>query len=66
MGNLSSLGADNDKRESIIIVWLDTNMNRTVEGQQTIKQLRNIVDQVKIFEDAHECQKYIRSKSTKK
>lgn len=66
MGNLTSLLPTDDGRESLIIVWLDINANRTVQGQQTKRLLQTLSHPVKIFEKSHDCEKFIRSNPKKK
>ena len=51
--------------EISITIWLDAEINKNVENQNAQQQLRTIVNRFKTFEDGNECEKYIRSKSSK-
>jgi len=69
MGIMKSLMSDNvivhNDVEISITIWLDAEINKKVENQNAQQQLRTIVNRFKTFEDANECEKYIRSKSSK-
>ncbi len=69
MGNKNSVVEDevnvyNDAEISIII-WLDPEINKKTENQKAQQQLCTIVNRFRTFEDANECEKYIRSISSK-
>ena len=55
-----------DERKAFDIVWLDANVNSTAENRQAQEHLRTMANRLKLFENSHECEKYIRSKSSKR
>ena len=69
MGNTKSLPSEDvivrNDVEISIIVWLDADINKKVENQKAQQQLRAIVNHLKTFEDGNQCEKYIRSISSK-
>jgi hypothetical protein len=69
MGNKNSVVDDefnvHNDAEISIIVWLDAEINTKIENQKAQQQLCTIVNRFKTFEDAYECEKYIRTISSK-
>jgi len=69
MGNIKSVMFNDvivhNNVEISIMIWLDADINKKVENQKAQQQLRNIVNRFKTFEDGNECEKYIRSISSK-
>jgi hypothetical protein len=50
--------------ETFSILWLDARVNITKENQQAQKELRQIINHLKIFDDLDQCQQYILSLSS--
>jgi len=69
MGNTRSVVSDDvtvrNDVEISIMVWVDAEINKKIENQKAQQQLRTIVNRFKTFEDGNECEKYIRSISSK-
>jgi hypothetical protein len=42
-----------------LIIWLDTEINKTEDNQQIHLQLRRTINNMKIFHDFNECEQYI-------
>jgi hypothetical protein len=69
MGNTKGLPTDDvivrNDLEISVMVWLDAEINKKIENQTAQHELRTIVNRLKTFEDGHQCEKYIRSISSK-
>lgn len=47
--------------ESLSLIWLDANVNSSSENIDVQKRLRSVINYLKTFHDAAECENYIRS-----
>jgi len=54
---------NDDNLESFALLWLDTHVDTSEENRQAQKQLRNIINHLKTFDDENECHEYILSMS---
>lgn len=50
-----------DNLESFALFWLDAQIDTKEENRQAQKQLRNIINYLKTFDDANNCEEYILS-----
>lgn len=55
-----------DDVETSIVVWVGGEINKKVESQKVQQRIQKIVSNFKVFEGENECEKYIRSISSKK
>ncbi|CAF1431777.1 unnamed protein product [Adineta ricciae] len=61
-GSTSSIVHSTDENlESLSLIWLDANVDNSIENVVIQNQLRSIVNYLKTFQDATECENYIRS-----
>ena len=51
--------------ESLSLIWLDAHVDTSRESIQLQTQLRSVINYLKTFQDASECEKYIRSVNEK-
>lgn len=49
--------------ETVCLIWLDSSVNTSTENVATQKQFRSILHHFKTFENAQNCEEYIRNKS---
>ncbi|CAF3356709.1 unnamed protein product, partial [Rotaria sp. Silwood2] len=49
--------------ETFSLVWLDSSVNDSQENLHTQQQLRTIINHLRIFDNSHNCENYIRSVS---
>jgi hypothetical protein len=67
MGASSSKAEELDKKdknnnlETFFLLWLDAQIHTIEENRQAQKQLRNIINHLKTFDDENDCQQYILS-----
>jgi len=67
MGVFSSKVKELDKHdnennlETFSLLWLDAQVDTSEENRQAQKQLRNIINHLKIFDNENDCQQYILS-----
>ncbi|CAF1402657.1 unnamed protein product [Didymodactylos carnosus] len=47
--------------ETFIIVWLDANVNKTKDNEETYKALRRSINYLKTFDNMQESETYIQS-----
>ncbi|CAF2878588.1 unnamed protein product [Rotaria sp. Silwood2] len=45
--------------ESFTCLWLDQNVHITQDNQETLKEFRQIINHLRIFDNANECEQYI-------
>ena len=50
-----------DNLETFTLIWLDLTKNKAHENIEIQNQLRHSVNYLKIFEQVHECEQFIRS-----
>ncbi|CAF3159823.1 unnamed protein product, partial [Rotaria sp. Silwood2] len=50
----------NSNFESFACLWLDQNVNSTQDNIQTQKELRQVINHLRTFDNIDECEKYIR------
>jgi hypothetical protein len=53
-----------DNLETFGLLWLDANVDTSEENRQAQKQLRHIINHLKIFDNQNLCQQYILSVSS--
>ncbi len=46
--------------ESFTCLWLDQNVNSTQDNQDTLQQLRQVINHLRTFDNSDECEQYIR------
>jgi len=51
----------NNNLETFSLLWLDAQIHTSEENRQAQKQLRNIINHLKTFDDENDCQQYILS-----
>lgn len=54
------LTSENQNLETYSLLWLDAEVNSSQENVKTQQQLRASINQLRTFEDDHECEEYIR------
>lgn len=59
-----TVGMNNDNLETFFLLWLDGSANATSEYIEAQRNLRLSINCLKIFEDDHQCETYIRSLSS--
>jgi plasmid stabilization system protein ParE len=69
MGNAAKKIIENndspdDNLETFGLLWLDANVDTSEENRQAQKQLRHIINHLKIFDNQNLCQQYILSVSS--
>ncbi len=52
-----------DNLETFSLFWLDAQVNSTEDNRQTQQKLRQIINQLKTFDDQNQCQQHITSLS---
>jgi hypothetical protein len=50
-----------DNLETFSLIWLDKQVNETESNRQTQKALRQIINNLRIFDDQQQCHNYITS-----
>jgi hypothetical protein len=53
--------SSDENLESLSLVWLDTDVNKSRENLDVQKRLRSTINYLKTFQDATECENHIRS-----
>ena len=61
----SSATVSDIKVKSLILVWLDAEVNKNEENRKAQEQFRTIINCLKTFDNRNDCEKYIRSISSK-
>ncbi|CAF0817847.1 unnamed protein product [Rotaria sordida] len=56
----------NSNLESFACLWLDQNINSTQDNLQTHKELRQVINHLRIFDNIDECEQYIRQITNEK
>ncbi|CAF0820146.1 unnamed protein product [Rotaria sordida] len=56
----------NSNLESFACLWLDQNVNSTKDNLQTQKELRQVINHLRIFDNIDECEQYIRQITNEK
>ncbi|CAF3973040.1 unnamed protein product, partial [Rotaria sp. Silwood1] len=51
----------NSNLESFTCLWLDQNVNLTQDNLQTQKELRQVINHLRTFDNIDECEQYIRN-----
>ncbi|CAF1567293.1 unnamed protein product, partial [Rotaria sp. Silwood1] len=51
----------NSNLESFTCLWLDQNVNSTQDNLQTQKELRQVINHLRTFDNIDECEQYIRN-----
>ena len=46
--------------ESFVCLWLDQNVNSTQDNQDTLQELRQVINHLRTFNDTVECEQYVR------
>jgi hypothetical protein len=64
MENVQDLSSSKDNNlETFSLVWLDATVNESKENREVQQQLRKSINRLKTFNNADECEQYIRSMS---
>lgn len=58
--NIFAREARQEKASSYVIMWLDTNVNKTEDNLKFQSMLRQLSDQVKVYDNVEECETEIR------
>lgn len=70
MGNIKSIAFndkfEHDNIETFMVVWIDAEINKKIENQKAQEQIRAVNKNFKVFENGKQCEKFIRSISSKK
>jgi hypothetical protein len=50
----------NSNLESFACLWLDQNVNSTQDNRDTLQELRQVINHLRIFDNSDQCEEYIR------
>jgi hypothetical protein len=50
----------NSNLESFACLWLDQNVNSTQDNRDTLQELRQVINHLRIFDNSDQCEQYIR------
>jgi plasmid stabilization system protein ParE len=64
VSNTRDFETQDNNLETFGLLWLDAQVNTSKENQQAQKELRQIINHLKIFDDLDQCQQYILSLSS--
>lgn len=60
-GNSNSSKSPDENLESLSLIWLDADVNNSKENIEVQNRLRSIINYLRTYRDATECENYIRT-----